>query len=72
MAVLITENDYKWEMITYGYLLLKDIYSLLITTITTYIRIRKKEYCLDFFPALPISKMPKNRSIFVFKAFLFF
>ena len=72
MAALITENDYKWRMITYGYKLFTDTYYLLITTITTYKRIKEKEYCLDFFPALPISKMPKNRSIFVFKAFLFF
>ena len=44
MAALITENDYKWKMITYGYILLKEFYSLLITTITTYIRIKEKEY----------------------------
>ena len=54
MAALITENDYKWKMITYGYILFTNTYYLSILTITTYKRIRKKEYCLDFFPALPI------------------
>lgn len=60
MAALITENDYKWKMITYGYILFTDIYSLLITTITTYKRIRKKEYCLDFFPFSLFEKCPKH------------
>nr|DAS05199.1 MAG TPA: hypothetical protein [Caudoviricetes sp.] len=41
---MITENDYKWKMITYGYILFTDTYYLLITTITTYKRIKEKEY----------------------------
>lgn len=72
MAALITENDYKWKMITYGYCLFTNTYSLLITTITIYIRIREKEYCLDFFPALPISEMPQNTPKIVFNGFFIF
>lgn len=54
MAALITENDYKWKMITYGYILFTNTYYLLVTTITAYKRIRKKEYCLHFFPPAAI------------------
>lgn len=72
MAALMMDNDYKWKMITYGYYLFMNTYSLLTTTITTYIRIKEKEYCLDFFPALPISRMPKNTPILRSEAFLFF
>lgn len=53
MAALIMDNDYKWKMITYGYYLFMNTYYYLILVITTYKRIRNKEYCLDFFPVLP-------------------
>lgn len=72
MAALITENDYKWKMITYGYILLKDIHSLLITTITTYIRIRKKEYCLDFSPPCLFLKCQKTALFSFLRRFFIF
>jgi len=72
MVILITENDYKWKMITYGYYLFMNTYYYLILIITTYIRIRKKEYYLDFFPALPILRMPKNVPILRFNGFFIF
>ena len=60
------ENDYLWIHIIKRYTFFIDYYYY-------YIYKNKKEGILfRLFPALPISKMPKNRSIFVFKAFFYF
>nr|DAY30497.1 MAG TPA: hypothetical protein [Caudoviricetes sp.] len=72
MAALITENDCKWKMITYGYYLFMNTYYYLILTITTYIRIRKKEYCLDFSPPCLFLKCPKTALFSFLRRFYFF